>query len=86
MARTVSFHPLSSGAGGMTGGRIASFLWMRYHADIEATAIQNLKANGMQVDGMHIVGQVDEVQTSTDAESKIFGHRRSQCKLFKSMV
>ena len=72
-ARTVSFHPIRSGAGGWTGPVIAQRALCLIVEGVEAAAVEDLEADQVEMDGVGVVGEVDELPDLGGVEDGLFG-------------
>ena len=75
LTRTVSFHPISLASGGVASPTKAKVSGVHEFEPIEAAAIEDLKTNQVQVDWVHVIGEVDELPDLGAIEVRFFGDR-----------
>ena len=73
LTRAVSFQPISFGSGGVAGSVYRSVPVDHVLESVKAPAIENLKAHQVQVNGVHIVGEVHEFPDFRGIEHRFLG-------------
>ena len=70
---TVSFQPSSLGSGGDGGGEEAELLCALVGEDVEDAAVEDLEAHQVEVHGVGVLGEIDELPDLGGVEAGLLG-------------